>query len=418
MGKVREIYDNVTGFFDRKQYVVHLNEIKDEAVKSPKDINKQLDMVSVDRLKQQLAEYGRAVEDAENVDLPLWDNLIDLYYNIDIDEHVLALRETIFNRVSQTPFYIFTNGEIDEEKTKLFKKTWFNDFIRYALEADSWGFSLIQFMGIEDGIFSGVENVNRYHIKPHKNGVVKYRGLEDPFLFYDKAPYKDWTVFIESPVYLGRYNSIAKRFILKRNVNEFWGVYNELFTTPYFTIKTDINNENHRDNLLGALRGRKHSGFIFTGLEDEINAISNGGSGWDSYDKFEDKQNQGMSKAYLGGTMITDDGSSKSQSEVHERQLELFVQAKRILLMLIINEQVIPKAVKLGANLSKGDEFKFVVEDNISIKDWVGIIQILSNIFDLDKEEIQAKIGLTLEDKKDFDSEKVAEAIKNMYNNG
>jgi len=336
-------------FFNKKQTIVAVDAMEEGKKNESFEINERLNLLPIDRIRETLKDWKYAVEDAEN---PLmqenikYHSLLNLYANIELDEHVKALTKTILYSVTQTPFAIFTNGEINEEKTNLFKKSWFFDFMQYYLEAQNYGFSLVQFEGIENGTFKECEQIDRYHVRPHGEyvSIDRYQNTKDFDL--EESPLKEWTLLIKSEDALGLFNTIAKRFILKREVVQFWAIYNELFTAPFFTVKTDFNNSKHRNDLLNMLESRKHSGFAVVGVDDEISMLTNGGAGYTSYKDFENQANQAMSKAFLGQTMVFEDGSSNAQAEVHERQKNIFIAAKRVKLAYVINEKLIPKMNK------------------------------------------------------------------------
>lgn len=392
--------------------------------KTSESLNEKIDKEPLARVRESLKEWGEVVEAAENPFMPIGIKqmgLLNLYRNIAIDEHLFALTETIYNRVRETPFKIFTNNVFNEEKTNLFKKSWFSKFIKLALEAEYWRFSLIQFLGIEDGTFSGIDNIDRFYVRPERKGVAKTMWQDEIKFSYDKKPYSDWCLFIESQTHLGRYNIVAKRFILKREVIQFWAVFNELYTTPYLTVKTQFNNANHRNDLITSLQNRKHSGFQVIDLEDDIQAVPlGGGAGHTSYKEFEDSSNKGMSKAFIGSTMVTDDGSSYSQANVHENNTSSFMQARRVWLAEIINERLIPLMSNLGIKIDKNDEFKWELSEHLKVSDWAALIGLIAPHFDLDEKQVSEKIGLDVETKEvqtnGFEPKKMEKVIKNLYN--
>ncbi len=282
--------------------------LKEVVNEKDKDISEDLVHEIVDRIRESLLNWSEAVTDAENPHLDesiKYMNILNLFNNIVFDEHVTALTDTILNDVSQTPFNIFdAGGEIDEDKTKLFEKSWFYDWLDLVLQADYWIFSLIQFGEIKNGIFSKVTLVDRYHVRPKGGYVSKQRFQDTKDFIFVEDPLEKWTMLVESKKHLGRFNIIAKSFILKREVRQFWAVFNELFTTPYYTVKTNFSNKPHRNDLINWLQKRKHSGAVVVGIDDEIQALTNGGTGYKSYEDFENSANQAMSKAFLGQTMV------------------------------------------------------------------------------------------------------------------
>jgi hypothetical protein len=358
-------------------------------------INKKLEKEVAERTRSGLKQWGEAVELAEN---PLFEDgiryqeLFKIYNNIEIDPHVLALRETIFNGVSQTPFTI----ENAPENNDIFSRSWFPQFIKYVLDAQNWSYGLINFIIENDEL--QVENVNRWNLRPDQKGISDNMYTEKASAFFDRPPLSNHTIFICEDN-LGTYNNIAKSFIQKREVLQFWGVYNELFTTPYFIVNTDINDDTRRTNLLNWLKARRHSGFAVTGLDDKVTAITNSGQGYLSYKEFIQNRNDEMTKAFLGSTMVLEDGSSRSQAEVHERNTNAFIQAKRIEIEFLINERLIPILSRYGL-IPSSAVFKWNLSQTFTPKDWSEILSKLAGYFTFDEKEISEKIGLKLTTKK------------------
>lgn len=413
----------------------YVPEIINEESKGPKPVNEELQKAALERVRETLKNWADAVESAEQLE-PDYSDLLNLYNNITLDPHVTALTDSILYDITQTPFHIVgANGEVDEDKTKLFQKSWFHDFIRYYLEADYYGYSLIQLIKEppQEGdqpseVYTKAENVDRYHIDLMQQGIKKDPAADEVDFYFNKPPLSDWTVFAKSNIHLGRFNNVAKSFIMKREVEQFWAVYNELFTTPYVYAKTDFNNKKHRNDLINLFTKRKHSGFGIIGLEDELaEIITYSGAGWNSYKSFLEYANKQISKAFLGQTMVFEDGSSRSQAEVHERQKDTFVQARRVAIQFIINEELIPKMVKAGMPIAIDDSFEWHFAYEITPEQWAKIIQMLAGSFDMDETEISEKIGIDLKTKKQqqlpsssdnniTNYSQIAEQLKKIYN--
>lgn len=67
------------------------------------------------------------------------------------------------------------------------------------------------------------------------------------------------------------------------------------------------------------------------------------------FDKQIERANTELSKAVLGGTMLTDNGSSRSQSEVHERNLDdKLSEDDRRIVTFTVNDQLIPMLALWG----------------------------------------------------------------------
>lgn len=391
-------------------------------------INKKLTAEINIRIRESLKDWSEAVIDAEN---PLnedgirFHDLFNIYRNIEIDPHITALVETIFNAITQTPFEIEGDDNSD-----IFSKSWFIDFVRYVLKCENWGLGAINFIYNPLKSELKVEDIDRWYIRPNQRGISYEFNKEEIDESFDTDPQRKHILFIDNDG-LGRFNHIAKRFIMKREVVQFWAIFNELFTTPYFIVETDINNDKHRQNLIDWLEKRKHSSYAIVGHGDKLTAVSGNTRGFDSYEKFEKASNDDMSKAFLGGTMVLEDGSSRSQSEVHERNLNSFVQAKRQYIEFLINEKVIPILAYFGL-ISPKARFKWNLSQQFGPKEWADILQKLGSIFKFDEKEISEKIGLEVSQKpaitppgpqeettpldQNTINNRISERIKTLYN--
>lgn len=386
-------------WFNKPVYNIYqLQETKQE-----NSVNEKLDKEGIERIRESLKDYATAItnaEDTEQYDQQRYELLLNLYANIELDETVSTVTDTIQNRVLQTPFKLLDKNRNEDEKTAyLFKNIWFYDFVAMCLKSEYWPFTLILLGNKNEKGFESVECVDRWYIRPSILGVSKYKWQNNTDFDFKKEPLKSYSIFLTPQKHLGLYSIIAKKFILKREILQYWAVFNELYTTPYFWVKTQLNDSKHRNNLLNALKSRKHSGFQIVGMDDEINSISNGGQGWQSYEKFEENANTAILRAFLGSSMVVESGSSLSQSEVHERQLETFINSKMQRLEFIINGRLIPLMVNLGM-INKDVVFKWDLSKTLNLTQLVDAVAKLSPNFDFDENEISEKIGLTLIKKK------------------
>ncbi|MEY2738672.1 MAG: hypothetical protein RL259_581 [Bacteroidota bacterium] len=408
------------GWFNKKK--ITLTAVKDKKVAK---VDELIDKYPSDRIKESLQDYANAVIDAENPLLPeslKYEALLSLYKNIELDEHVSSLIDTVVFELTQTNFDILNaNKEKDDDKKALFQRSWFNDFIRYWFISKLYPFGAIQFTGISQGSYSGCDLIDINHVRPKAKGVAKYEFDEDIFIDYSKKPWYDWILPIKSDKHLGLFSVISKLFIMKRDVRQFWAVYNELFTTPYYIVKTDFNNSKHRQNLLDWLGGRKHSGFATVDLNDEIQALTTNGTGYQSYKDFEDSMNKGMSKAIIGQTMTNEDGSSRSQAQVHENTKNAFINAYLTDLEYVINEQVIPRMQAVGIEITTDFCFKYSREHSMTPIEWADVVNKLG-AYKVSDDDIMDKIGLEVEEREQqpaFSEGKVKavyEQIKAQYN--
>jgi len=383
-----------------------------------KSVDDYLKHEAIDRIKETIANFAQAVLDCEDPDLSdaiKYEAIYNLYHNIELDDHISAVRDIIFFEISQTPFYFATgNGTKDEKLTELFQTKWFYDLIRIFIETENWGRSLIQIEG-EKGNIREIELIDRYHYRPKSEGLSIDKWSEKIDLYWNEKPLSDYLIYIEAQRPLGLYANIAKEFILKREVTQLWGVFNELFTTPYLIVQTNFNDKNHRKNIIDWLTNRRHSGFAVVGTDDVVNSVTNGGAGWQSYEAFKNAANQSISKVFLGGTMVMDDGSSRSQAEVHERNKEAFIESRRVSFRFFMNEIFLDKLGNLGYAIPKDVKFFWDRSEKPNLTQLTAMVSKLAPYYEFDEKELTEKFGFTLTTKKAVQPVNSGNNLKNMY---
>lgn len=378
----------------------------DVPLPSGADVFKKLKLQTSEVVRASLRTWQNAYEYAKDVDNPDRTELLEIYETIEIDTHVSAVIDTIYQGVSSMDFVVKNaNNEPDEEKTSLFKTQWFNDWLAIQVEAILWGFSGTQYGEVVDDKFKSVKSIPRYNIRPEQNGIASNQNRTKADLFFDKAPYKNWTTLFYPRMFgdqyqLGKYNKIAKLFILKREVVQFWAIFNELFGHPYRVTKTAIKDKVRRQNAITAMESMTATAWTVVDLEDEIEFISpTSGTGYSTFQDFAMFADKQISKCLIGSTMVLDEGSSRSQGEVHKQNTSSFIESYSEMIQSLINDELIPKMVALGFPISKDDTFVYESVELISKSEWVEMIVKLSTQYDIDTEFIKEHTGIPVEEK-------------------
>jgi phage gp29-like protein len=297
-------------------------------------------------------------------------------------------------------------GEPDEELANLFKTSWFNNWLSIAIESIFWGVSAIQYGPVIDDRFSKIKSIPKYNIRPKQEGLVYSQNDEKADVLFNQEPFKTWTSFVYPRMFgdqyqLGKYNKIAKWFILKREVTQFWAIFNELFGHPFRVTKTEIKDNIRRANAISAMEAMTTASYGVIDLEDEIEFVtaSGTGSGYKTFSDFIEVADKQMSKAVLGSTMVLDEGSSRSQGEVHQKNTNAFIVGYASIIQNFINDELVPKMAKLGFPISADAKFHYEHIEKLTKVQWSEIISKLSTSFDIKPETITELIGIEVEEK-------------------
>ncbi len=385
-----------------------LNDIAniDRALPPNADIFEQLDEQTSDVIRASLSNWQAAYEIAKDIDNPRREDLHEIFETIEIDTHVSAVTETVFHGIASMDFSVKdVNGEKDEEITRLFKTTWFNDWLAIVVEAIFWGVSGVQYGTIEDDKFTTIKSIPRFNIRPKQRGVVFNQNRDRIDISFEDEPYKTWTSLIFPRMFgdqyqLGKYNKIAKWFILKREVTQFWAIYNELFGHPLRVTKTNIKDAVRRKNAATAMEKMTTASFAIIDLDDEIEfVVPSTGQGYTTFKDFIEIADKQMSKSIIGSTMVLDEGSSRSQGEVHLQNTNAFILGYASFVQNFINDELIPKMSKLGIKISTENRFEYEHIERLTKSQWVDIIDKLSNKFDIPTDVITELTGIAVEEK-------------------
>jgi hypothetical protein len=397
------------------------------------DVIKRIKQTQLGRIREDIKSWRGALDRAESKTLPDRVELIRIFKDIMLDAHLTSLVQTLTVKTTSSPFFLENaNGEIDHDLTDVFRKKWFRDFMKAVVEAPIYGYSLIQLGDIMGDHFKEVELVPREYVIPEKRAVKEnlYQSTAS-LVYFDDRPYNNWTIFVHEKGDLGLLTKAAPLVIWKKNVLGAWSEAAELFGMPVRMGKTDINNPQAYDNMVKMLENMGSAAWAVMDSNDELNfAEITKSDYYNVYDKLIERTNSELSKLILGQTMTSDNGSSKSQAEVHERILEEYVNSAKTMIADVVNEQLIPLMVRNGM-VPAGTAYRQDNEEKIDIKTrfdivdkmqkWQGVtvpIDYITGTFGVPLEEVEVEEAPAQELDEDGKpiNESVMPTVTNLYN--
>jgi phage gp29-like protein len=365
-----------------------LNQINDSEKPLPKnaDLFQLLRLETSSVVRTSLRNWQSAYEDAIDAEDSDREELIFLFEQIEIDPHVTALVETIYNNIMAGGFVITgEDGTADLDAKELFERAWFSQCVTILLDSIYWGYSGGQFTGVKNGSYLGTKSIPRNHIMPLQAGIRYDTNADQIDILFTDSSIEPWTFFIfplrpADQYKLGKFNKIAKPFILKREVTQFWAIFNEIFGIPFRTMKTDLSDKTRMGNAITAMQTMSAAAYAVIHTDDEVE-FHNGAasSSVTTFKEFIDMQNKEISKAMIGSTMVLEDGSSRSQGEVHERNTNSFIGAAAKLISDFINSDILPKMQEVGFAITDSHAFKWDDEVKMDKKAIVELVVMLKN---------------------------------------
>ena len=393
-----------------------------------KIIDKNLERISKDIQKWRDAQFA-----AEDFDYPDRIELMQIYKDVLDDAQVYSNIQIRINKATSGHFGIYKDGEFDEEISKKFVDNkgfplpWFRKFLIISEWAKFYGNELINLGEVENGKFKTIEKIPEENLIPQWEGFIfdyetGYSNVNSDgtggvnFMRYDNNKVKNWLIPVGEKKDLGLLNKVTPYMIWKEVFGS-WSMHADLFGQPLRIGKTDISDPEMKQNMLDMLANLNQGAYAAVHFEDVIELLQEKSS--DVYQIYKELINvcdEAISKLILGGTMITDDGSSRSQSEVHERTSDSVIYADKIDLQTIVNEKLIPKMQLLG--LVPEGEYAGVwdMDETLSIGEWADVFQKLNLAgFKPTKDEIENKIGLELDDQPE-PQEEINTEMNNVMN--
>jgi len=349
---------------------------------------KQIVQSFVSRTKHDIGSWRTALTVAENIENPQRFRLNQIYKDNKLDEQVIACTGNIKSTVKSESFYIGNseNKEKDENATKLLERPWFYDFIDSCIDSLIEGFVLLELsefvktnLGVE---ISSFEEIPKDHVIPERSLVVIKVGDEKGINFTDPMFAK--TIFpIGKKNNLGLLNPISPQAIVKRNVEAAWAEFCEMFGMPIRVGKVASRNQTDIDRMESFLKAMGSAAYAVTGTDDTIELKETSrGDAYMVYDKLLDRKDKAISKILLGQTMTTDDGSSRSQAEVHERVSEKRFSEIKLFIEFTVNFRLFPFLIANGYKLN-GLQFFWDASTEITETD-IKMDEFLVNHFEFD----------------------------------
>jgi phage gp29-like protein len=295
--------------------------------------------------------------------------------------------------------------EENPELTSSLEMPWFKRFMSLALDSIFWGYSLIEFGNLINDpqlMFDKVTLIPREHVIPEYNRIVKDPSDEwKKGIDFTAPPFSAWCIGVGEPKDLGLLLNVSPQAISKKNMASYWDQFGEIFGMPIRIGKTQSRDPKELTKLETMLSemGAAAWGLFPDGTEIEIKETTRGDA-YNVYDKRIERCNSEMSKMITGVTMTMDNGSSRSQSEVHERQFDDVCASDADMLHDVINVRLFPFLRQHGFNFD-GHRFEWDETIEYTPEDQLAIDTMLINNFDIDPKYFADKYNVPIIGKKE-----------------
>jgi hypothetical protein len=212
-------------------------------------------------------------------------------------------------------------------------------------------------------------------------------------------------------------NNCAPLAIWKKNAMALWSQYGELFGIPFRIGKTNMRDVKQKENMEEMLKNMGAAAWAVLDERDEVDLVETGHTdAYQVWDKMVERVNNSLAKLIIGQTMTMDDGSSRSQAEVHERTLSSYTVADKKMVAHYVNHELFPRMERFGL-LPTGLSFKWHQDEKLSHDDKLQTITQLAPHFNISAETVEEMLGVSVEEKENQQEElqKSIEEVNDLY---
>ena len=351
--------------------------------------------------RKDIGDWRMAWQMAINIDNPNRQRLYDIYRDVDVDLHLSGcIRQREGFVMSRSFKLVNEKGDEDREAIKYFNTSWFKQLMKFALDANYWGHSLIELGEIitdsnNQLSYEGVKLIPRKHVIPEYGRVVKQLGDDwNTGIDYHRPPFADYIIEVGQPDSLGLYLKAATQTIPKKNALAFWDTFAEIFGMPMRIARTTSRDDKELAKMerMMAEMGTEGWGIFQQGTEIEV-VESRKGDAFNVYDRRIDRANSELSKLIIGQTMTIEDGSSLSQSETHLQVFQNLVEADCDMLRDMVNNQLLPRMINHNFPL-KGIHFEWDYSVDYTPEQQVAYEQLVLNNYEVDPTYFEEKYNM------------------------
>lgn len=378
------------------------------------DRDKKKMVIELAQITQRLTQkdirnWRRAWQTAIDIENPRRGELLNVYTDVDIDGQITGATEQIKNTILGRSFKVMDSKSKKEKPdlAELLETKWFKDIVKLILDTRYWGHSLIQLGDVvtvsNKKKLNNVELVPRNHVIPELGIIL--RDPSDEFktgIPYREGKIADWVLEVGGAKDLGLFLKLAPHAISKKNMLAFWDQFGEIFGMPIRIGKTSSSNprDNSRIEKMLADMGAASYALFPLGTEIEIKESSRGDA-YNVYDKRIERSNSEIAKEILTVTMTMDNGSSLSQSEVHEKMFQAVVDAQADYVKDVVNNDLFPKLRALGFAFGENDIFDWDYAVDYTPEQQTANERMLLEYFEVDPKYFEEKYGIKILGKKE-----------------
>lgn len=347
-----------------------------------------------------IGTYINSMRSADNVDYARNTRLFDLFMDILMDTHLSSVIDKRVNAVLCSQIEFRRGGKPDERVNQQLRSPWFLNFLRDAMDAQFWGFSLMQFYLEKNWI--NYDLIDRKHVDPIRR-LILHQQTDIHGTSWDEF---NNLLFIGNPRKHGLLAKAAPWVIYKRNTTADWVQFSEIFGMPIREYTYDGGDEEARNRIIEDAYNQGAAATFIHPKDSNLNLLESGNKSGsaDLYERLCERCNSELSKLVLGNTLTTEASNTGTQAlgTVHKKGEDRVAEADRRYILNILNYDMADIFAAMGINTS-GGEFYFIDPKEVNLTTKMDLLVKARNVFQLPISDEYIYETLGIEKPKDYE---------------
>lgn len=356
-----------------------------------------------DRSRKDIKAWREARAKIDDPMYPSRKEYIVLSKELGIDAHLTSQFEVRRQAFLSKKFRVMRKtGEENEAATELFKRPWFRTTQERYFETNVDGTELLEVNEIVDGEIDSINVLPKGKLIPEKKRI-KLTDYDMDGTEYDTDQLYPYLFELGRADKWGLMDKLAPQIIWKRNYQQAWADFAQLFGMPLRVATTNKTSDKDWDKIEAMLDQLGEAGTAIFPEGTKYELV--GDTRADAFQVFNqgiERCNSEMSKAINLVTMLSDNGSSKSQSEVHFKVNAQIIEADMTGFEYEMTYDIFDRLRRLGGAYSvigEDDYFEFDRTESLSIADQWKMVKEALQFKHVPNDWIEKTFGIPVEDK-------------------
>jgi len=303
----------------------------------------QIYEMSKQRITPAIDNYIEALEAASSKLIQMRVTLYDSYLTtLMVDNHVASLLDKRLENISnKTLLLADQNNESIEDVNYFLTAPRFREFLKDILLTKFWGFQLFEFDKFEynNKNWFDYSKIPHKHVNPYRKEVLEFQ-TDDVGVGFDN---RDDCLFIGDEDDLGLLAKITLLSLYRRLGMYSYSKYLDLASENFTTLKVrGYGDDQNMSQIAQAIESRAGGGLLE--IPDGMDLQMDNQSSQSQNQLFENYMKMikdELTILILGQTMTTEDGSSRSQAEVHQDEQRSKYSSDEVYILDILNYEFI-----------------------------------------------------------------------------